>query len=253
MCFRRIVDGVYRQKKLAAVCIVWSMLCIWQGIQRNIEILTSSVFTVSAADILIRMQHFWEVGVKLVPFMMFVVMRCKMDTLNMQYTVRYTKRKKVLFHQAVESIVYAVCLSVFLVGTETAMLCMYRIPLINWNSKESFYYIITQNVIQETFIPVALSVSAMYAVKFLMIMAVLDILLWYPKGMPLFWVVIILLAGMEGASLMEGKGFYSLFSIQHVTWEPFRRCGIWMFVGALVTMLEYNIGVFLIRKKDIYY
>lgn len=247
----RVKDGIYRRRKLIILCGVWCTLIICLSLKNEVDRLSFQPFQICQSDLLISLQYSGYFELCMFPFIIFVIMRCKMDSLNMQYLIRYKKRKQVLYRQAAESFLYALGASMFIVGVEMILASAQKLSFINWELEESCYYAKTGMVLTEKYWIVAIGVCLMYVVKFLIILSVLDVLMWYPKEMFLLWILIVFLGEIE-AYTVNGKVFHGLFAVRYETWQPVWNFGIWIFIGILIVILEYQVGVFITRKKDIY-
>lgn len=247
----RVKDGIIKQKKLVAICIVWVLFCIFRAVADQVRVYNFYQIDISAADILLLLQNYWQFGIQILPVVAFVVMRCKLDSLNIQFMLRHVNRSRVLHRQAAESVIYAAGISMFLVITETFYSVTHKMPFVNWDSMNSLYFQQTKMLISEHFILVCIAVFLMYFVKFLMVMAILDILIWFPKGIYMFWTWIILMAGMEFVTA-NFNGFFTLFSVRYKLWQHSWRQSIWVAAGILTAVAVYLIGGVLIRKRDVF-
>lgn len=244
-----VKDGIAKQKKLVILYLIWSIICIYWGIWNSCSIYGFYQIEISAADLLIFQQNYWKFGIMIFPAAIFIVMKCKQDSVNVQFILRYGSRKKMLRRQVMESVVYAVCITVILLAVETIISMLINGRFINWNSVDSFYYNQTGTVISEHYVVVLLGIGLMYFIKFMMAFVMLDILLWHRKYIFLLWIVIVLLAGSES---VEIPVFYQLFAISHSLWQlPWKHIVLVLSGGAFV-ILEYFVGSLLIKKKDIY-
>lgn len=246
-----VVDGLRTQKKLWLLLIVWSSCGIWWGTDRYID--TYRYFyelDISVADILILLQEKFIFGIVILPFAMFPVMKCKQRSMNTQSILRYGGREKFFRRQLGESIVYAAIITMVMIGIEVVIAMLYHLPLINWDSKSSLFFVKARCLVSENLWTVMIAVSLMYFVKLLLDMIVLDILLWNSKYLLFVWVLI-----MVQASVYEDDGFelfHGLFLIQYPFWPTPWRHGVVLLIGAVAAAMLYFAGRFFIRKKDIF-
>lgn len=247
----QVKDRIYKQRRLFLLCSVWCVLIMVMAIKSDLILLGTPMSKICQADLLILFQYRGYFELYMFPFILFVVMRCKLDSLNMQYIIRFQKRKQVILRQMAESIVYALGMSAFIVGSEVILGSMQKLSFINWEYEKSFCYFLIGRTIFENYMTVVTCVFFMYVVKFLIVFAILDILLWYPKGMVLLWIFIVFIGLIERFTL-EKEIFHGLFAVKHkmmpFDWNDF----FLYFLGILIVILEYQIGIFITQKKDVY-
>lgn len=249
----QVKNGISRQKKTVMFCILWILFGIYKAFAGWVTYYEFMCVDVSIADVLIVLQNFRDFGIMILPAVVFMVTRCKLDSLNLQFVIRHTDKPHVLYRQCLESVLYSVGVSVFIVAAEIFFSVVRKMPAVNWESENSIYFHKTQMLVSEHFISICLAVYLMYFVKCLMMMVVLDVLLWFPKWIFLIWIIIIMMAGIDAISVEgEFNTFFSRFSVQYVLWqEPWKQY-IWVLVGLLIALAEYVIGCILIRKRDIF-
>lgn len=249
----QVKNGIARQKKTVIFCMLWSLFGIYKVLADWVKYYEFMCVDVSIADVLIVLQNFRDFGIIILPAVVFMVMRCKLDSLNLQFVIRHTDRPHVLYRQCLESVLYSAGVSAFIVAVEIVFSVVRKMPALNWDSENSIYFHKTHMLVSEHFIFICLAVYLMYFVKCLIIMVLLDVLLWFPKWIFLIWFVIITMAGMDFLS-MEGEfnTFFSRFSIQFVLWQDPWEQHIWVLAGLLIALAEYVIGCIMIRKRDIF-
>lgn len=247
-------NGIVGHKKLFLLVIGWSILCVYQGGLDTMYVAQAYGISISTADILIELQDGQDCGLKIFPLIVFLVMKCKVNNLYTQFVVRYEKRDRIIHSQILESLGYATLISLFVVSTETMIAYGKKLPFINWDALDNQFFIMTGEYASESFLKIFILVLLFYIIKFMLVFAVLDLLLWYPKYLFLLWILLILLAAMELPSVSTRGiiGVHSLFSVQYGLWETMWKQGILLIIGALIVMLIYQIGFILIRKTDIY-
>lgn len=67
----------------------------------------------STIDYVIAQQGALYSGLTIFPFVLFFVIKCKQDSLNIQYILRYQSRKRMFQQQLKESLVYAAGISFY--------------------------------------------------------------------------------------------------------------------------------------------
>lgn len=245
-----VKDELLKQKYLAAACLAWGILCTWWGTWNNFEINEFYGYETCAADILIGQQQGTYVGLTIFPFAAFLFMRCKKDSLNVQYLLRYGSRECMFRHQIMESWVYALGTSLCLLLIQFVFAAAKCGSLINWEKEESYYCMVAGLPAQGNFFLVFGAVFVMYLVKFMMVLMLLDILLWYPRYLFVLWILLVAAAGT--AWLTEVDLLYELFGFWWEQWREPARYGIQVLIGGLVIGVEYLTGTGVIREKDVF-
>lgn len=244
-----VAGGIWKQRKLVLFYLIWIFLGSYWAVHNNIEIYNFYGIDLSTADLLLLLQDARYVGITVFPFATFLIMKCKMDSLNIQSVLRYGSRKRTFQKQILESAWYAIAVSLLLVGVQLLLSWMRTVMAVNWDAMSGLYYYKTGNLCKINIFWVIISVILMYLMKFLLVCICIDLLLWYPQFLFLIWVGLVLAIGIE--IIMEIPVFYQIFSIQYQLWEqPFRH-GINWGAGAVCAGMIYIAGSGWIRKKDI--
>ena len=85
---RRVQNGVIEQKRLTGMVLAWNAVCICWGILSFNKTYQFYHVSISTADFLILLQNSWNFGIMILPLTVFLVMRCKQDSLNVQRLLR---------------------------------------------------------------------------------------------------------------------------------------------------------------------
>lgn len=246
-----VKDGIETQHKLVGAYLIWSALCVYWGTYNNIDIYQFYGPELSVADLLILQQHDYFAGITIFPFAAFLIMKCKENSLNVQYILRYGDRKCTLQKQIIESIWYSLILSVLLVAMQVLFAWIKTGNLINWDSFDSLYYYKIGEFTDTNVLWVIIGVMLMYFIKLLIVFVCIDLLMWYPKVIFLVWVALILVVGIE--LFAERQVFHLLFSVKYELWSnPFRQFAYLGF-GAVYVGIQYLVGRILVKRKDIFH
>ncbi len=242
-------DGIVKRNKMVFLFLAWSAVCIYWGVWNFTSIYDFYGYDTSTADMLILMQHQWNFGIMILPAAVFIIMKCKQDSLSVQFILRYGSRKRAFGRQIMESAVYALVMPLLIAGMETLFAYMRSRQLMNWDSLDGLYYAQTGAVCRGSFLLLFLSICCMYFLKIMMVLLLLDILLWFRKYLFALWIVLVLLAGIESLDI---RFFHQFFAIRYQYWEiPWRHVVIFL-IGILIMAAEYIIGITMIRKNDIF-
>lgn len=209
---------------------------------------------ISAADILIDSQIGTNFGLKIFPFVCFIVLRSKINSLRAQSIIRYKTKTSFLITQILESAIYAFIFSVFQCALITFMAISKGLPLICWDMIDNMLYLKTDLLLKESFNKVFGFTVCFFFLKCMMIFAVLDIALWIPNISLLPWILIITFAGLEQPifKVKNIKGFHSLFAVQYELWQlPWQHL-LLMVISITLIILEYYIVNKLIKRKDFF-
>ena len=180
---RRGQNGVIEQKRLAVMVFVWNAVCICWGILSFNKTYQFYHVSISTADFLILLQNSWNFGIMILPFTVFLVMRCKQDSLNVQRLLRYGSRSKMLGIQFMESAIYAIYHALAVVLIESIAAYSLTGVWINWNEIGSLFYSQTGAVADAGFLGVAITVGMLYFLKYMIVFGFLDLLFWNPRYM----------------------------------------------------------------------
>lgn len=246
-----VIDGLRARKKTLVLFSVWCLLSIiWCVVElkKRYDFYHAKL---SVADVLVLLQHPGRLGMFIFPFAMLIVLKCKPKKIDMQILLRYGSKRKFLARQMKESILYAILLAVSVTGMGIAVSCCLGLPLINWNSIDSIFFSEAKFLVEEHFVTVAVVIFVMDVLKFLMDFLIMDLLLWNQRFMPILWVVVIVEAGIE--SIGENvRVFHSLFSVQYELWGIWWTHGLIIVLGIVICIALHLLGIWSVRKKDIF-
>lgn len=246
---RRVQNGVIEQKRLIGMVFLWNAVCICWGVLSFNKTYQFYHVSISTADFLILLQNSWNFGLMILPLTVFLVMRCKQDSLNVQRLIRYGSRSKMLGIQFMESAIYAIQHILALVLIESIAAYSLTGVWINWHETGSLFYSQTGVVTDTGFLGVAMTVSIMYFLKYMMVFVFMDLLFWHPRYMFTVWILLIVLAGTDR---LGNTGFYQIFSISFESWNAPRIILTMILWGIVIIGAEYLVGVAKIRKQDIF-
>lgn len=253
LLFGRIADQLVKQKKMMILYVVWCMVCVVWREQRILQAYRALYhLELSVADILLLMQERFACGILITPITMFVILKCKQGSIQTQQIFRYKRRRYFYQCQIMESALYALLITGMLLLIETLTAYAMGISWVNWNRLDSLFFSTTKTVVEETFVKIFLGVFLMYLLKFLMNFLILELVLWKQRYMPIFWILILIQAGIEN----EGENvrfFHGLFSIQFPLWiTPWQHVAIFL-GGCIICAAIYFIGERMFRRRDIFH
>ena len=204
----------------------------------------------STIDYVIAQQGALYSGLTIFPFVLFFVIRCKQDSLNIQYILRYQSRKSMFQQQLKESLLYAVGIATIIILATILIGWIFSRNLINWDTMESVYFGQTGNVVKSHFLSVAVVIWLMYVLKLILLFVMVDIFLWYLKTLFFIWIVLLVPLGIE--AFHHGKIYFSLFAVWQTSWNtPGKWLGI-ILIGIVVLFIEKLIGEKMIERRDIW-
>ena len=247
---RHVKDSVIKHKWILTAAVIWIFVCsFWTAYdQENMYKLYG--LSASAADYIIAQQEALYSGLTIFPFVLFFVIKCKQNSLNTQYILRYQSRKRMLKNQFIESVMYAVISALLLVGIATMIGWTVSGKLINWDALDSVFIGQTGESVKVNFLAVAVIAWLMYTLKFSILFAVADIAMWFPKTLFLVWIVLLLPLGIE--ALHYGNIFFNLFAIRQTLWMSPGKWSALIISGVIIFGLEYMAGKKLVKKRDIW-
>ena len=243
-------NEIIKQKKLTFICFILTFICIIWNVWDNKNTWVFYRQPISVADMLIDLQHASRFGIMMFPIMLFFILRCKQDSLNLQIVLRYGSRSRMLWNQLAESCVYALGMSTILVLLESVIGFCFLGEWINWNSVSSRFYINTGFISDLCFGEIAAAVWLMYILKYLLILFLMDMLLWYQKYLSLIWIPVLLAYALD-LPILELCVFHNLYSIQYSYAISRTELLLPLLIGTLLLIAEYLIGTIFIKKKDI--
>ena len=101
------------------------------------------------------------------PILLFYILKCKQDSLNLQIALRYGSRNRMFRSLLLESGIYAVTISAVMVLLESIIGYYFLGNWMNWNDASSKFYMNTGVVSNIHFLEIAVTVWVMYILKFL--------------------------------------------------------------------------------------
>ena len=257
MCFSlrkigyNIRNELVKQKKLSMVCFTLIMACIIWNIWDIVDINRFFRQSISVADLLIDLQRSDRFGIMMFPFMIFYILKCKQDSINLQIVLRYGSRNRMFRSLLIESGIYACILSTIMVLLESAVGYLFLGNWTNWNDVSGKFYTTTGFLCNMHFLEIAIIIWLMYCLKFLLILFLMDMFLWNQKYMILIWIPVVL-AYVLDLPIFELSVFHNLYSVQY-TYALSRNELIFpLLIGVLLLITEYMIGTIFIQKKDIF-
>ena len=209
-----VLDGLRARKKMLVLFSVWCLLSIVWCVVELKKRYDFYHAELSVADVLVLLQHPGRLGMFIFPFAMLIVLKCKPKKIDMQILLRYGSKRKFLARQMKESILYAILLAVSVTGMGIVVSCCLGLPLINWNSIDSIFFSEAKFLVEEHFATVVE-------------------------------------AGIE--SIGENvRVFHSLFSIQYELWGIWWTHGLIIVLGIVICIALHLLGIWSIRKRDIF-
>lgn len=250
----RVKNGLMSQRKLYLIFVLWSCFIWFQFVKNFCMTYNFYHLPVSAADALISSQTGMDFGIKIYPFVCLIVLRCKLSSLHTQALIRFHTKEKFLITQIQESSLYAFGFSAFQCILNTIIALSQGLPLICWDALDNILYIKTNLLVTESFMKVFGMILFFFYLKYMVIFAVLDIVIWIPQLSLLPWIIIITFAGSE-LPIFQAKNltiFHSFFAVQYELWKsPSKHILLYLTLLTII-VLTYFIGNQLIRRKDIY-
>lgn len=248
--FCHVRDSVEKHRWILIAGAVWFTVCACWAVNDQNKMFEFYGFSASAIDYIIAQQGAIYSGLTIFPFTLLFVIKCKQNSLDIQYILRYQSREKMLRKQFVESLIYAIGTATVLVGVMTVIGWIISGKLINWNATDSVYFGQTGEAIQANFLVVAAVIWMMYIMKFVLIFAITDISMWCPKTLFLVWIILIIPLGIE--TFHYGRVYFGLFAIWQNSWLSVGKWSRVILGGILFWSLEYLVGKKIIERRDIW-
>ena len=246
-----IRNEIVKQKKLSMSCFTLIMACIIWNMWDTAGINRFYRLSISTADMLIDLQRTDRFGIMMFPFMIFYILKCKQDSINLQIALRYGSRNRMFRSLLIESGIYACILSAIMVLLESVVGYLFLGNWINWNDVSSKFYMTTGFLCNMNFLEIVAVIWLMYCLKFLLILFLMDMFLWNQKYMILIWIPVVLACVLD-LPIFELSVFHNLYSVQY-TYALSRNELIFpLLIGVLLLITEYMIGTIFIQKKDIF-
>lgn len=256
MCFKIkqscyiIKNSALKNKKLIAICMVWVIFCTFWGADAAWKYYEVYGKMCSTADIITEQQYSYYTGFPIILVLIFVVMKCKADSLKSQFILRYGSRKKTFQFQILESTFYALFNAVLLITIQTVAGQMLSGHFITWNSINSVFYNLTGKTVNISYVIVLGVLCLMYFLKLLIVFLLIDILMWNQKKLFLVWVIVMVPVTLELINF-EIPVLFERIAVWHMQWNITHIVGK-IGYALIILLTEYFIGLKLIRKKDIF-
>lgn len=246
-----VKDGIEKEYKLVLAYLLWSAVCTYWGIWNVCGLYEFYGMDISVADLLIAQQDGYRTGIMIFPVVAFLVMKCKLNNVNIQRVLRYGSRRKMFLRQIMESLWYAVVIGAVLLEIEFLTAWTTEGTLINWANKSSVFYAYTGELSNASIITVVTGVFCMYVIKLAIVFVLIDILMWYPKRLILLWILLVLTVGLE--KIADIPVFHFFFSVQHSTWLKPVTFIERILIGMCMLFAVYVAGTVCVKGKDIFY
>lgn len=109
--FYHVRDSLIKHRWLLTAELIWMIVCSFWTVSEQEKMYQFYNLSASTIDYVIAQQGALYSGLTIFPFVLFFVIRCKQDSLNIQYILRYQSRKRMFQQQLKESLVYAAGIS----------------------------------------------------------------------------------------------------------------------------------------------
>ena len=153
--FYHVRDSLIKHRWLLTAELIWMIVCTFWTVSEQKKMYQFYHLSASTIDYVIAQQRALYSGLTIFPFVLFFVIKCKQDSLNIQYILRYQSRKRMFQQQLKESLVYAAGISFIIILMATFTGWIFSRNLINWDTMESVYFGQTGNVVKSNFLSVA--------------------------------------------------------------------------------------------------
>lgn len=248
----RVRHGILRQKKIVLLVLVWILFVNIIKIVEYGRLYERTGLKISVADVLILLlQDPGEFGIKILPLILFLIMKCKVDGFNIQYILRCHSKKRFLGLQVKESAFYSIIVTIILMGFLIALSLLWKMPPVNWSDMGSYFYEKTNMLTEVNFLILMLKVETVVFLKLMASMILLDLLMWSPKYVILVYVLIIV-QSVIGMYVSDSNFLNPFLLIQYESWNDNWKYVGNVMTGVLVVALEYLVGIIWINKKDFY-
>lgn len=246
----KVKDSFQTQRIWLVFVFVWICVCTW-GMVKSVssKYMILGVDT-SAIDYIIYQQEANFSGIQIFPFIFLLGMKCKRNSLELQYILRYKTKAKLFRSQLRESFVYSVLSGGLLVGLSAVTGFIQSGLLLNWSDMDSVYFYKTGGeILQGNFFVLAGITWIFYILKFMILFQIMDILLWFPKWLFLFWVMYLVVLTVEMGYI--GKILFKVFAIDYILCKTPIVFILLIFLGIVVLCIEHILGIQLIRQRDV--
>lgn len=176
--FYHVRDSLIKHRWLLTAELIWMIVCTFWTVSEQKKMYQFYHLSASTIDYVIAQQGALYSGLTIFPFVLFFVIKCKQDSLNIQYILRYQSRKRMFQQQLKESLVYAAGISFIIILMATFTGWIFSRNLINWDTMESVYFGQTGNVVKSNFLSVAVVIWLMYVLKLMLLFTIVDLSLW---------------------------------------------------------------------------
>lgn len=249
--FCKVKDSFRNQKTLLLLVFVWMCVCtFWMAKSVSDDFRFLGIDT-SAIDYMISHQEAAFSGIQIFPFLFFIGIKCKRNSLEVQYLLRCQTKKRMYQNQLRESFVYSV-VSGGLLTMLSAVIGFWKSGmLLNWSSMESVYFYKTGGeILHGNFFILAGIIWIFYILKFMILFQIVDILLWFPKWLFLFWVIYLIPVVIEMAYV--GIAFHRFFAVDYIFCKTPVMFAWFILLGIVILCIEYILGNKVIQKRDIW-
>lgn len=246
-----VKDAVLKQKYLTMAFGIWLFLCCWWSASNIKEIFDFYQISSCVADLLIRQQGSLYTGIMIFPITLILMTKYKQNSLNIQCLLRYGSRERMLRSQIAESTVYSVSVSLLLLLMQCILGRTQVHSFINWDSMDSYYYLQTGETASVGFWLVLTGIFLMYVIKFLLLLIILDLLMWYQKYLFAVWIIAVLFAAVGIFS--KFRIFHEFFAFDMTSWTRPWNFGLRFLLGIAIAAILYILGGLLIRRKDLFH
>ena len=113
--FYHVRDSLIKHRWLLTAVLIWMIVCSFWTVSEQKKMYQFYHLSASTIDYVIAQQGALYSGLTIFPFVLFFVIRCKQDSLNIQYILRYQSRKRMFQQQLKESLVYAAGISFIII------------------------------------------------------------------------------------------------------------------------------------------
>lgn len=248
--FCKVKDSFQTQRIWLIFVFVWICVCTL-GMIKNVssKYMILGVNT-SAIDYIIYQQEANFSGIQIFPFIFLSGMKCKRNSIEIQYILRYKTKAKLFRSQLRESFVYSVVAGGLLVGLSAIAGFIQSGLLLNWSNMDSVYFYKTGGeILQGNFFVFAGTVWLFYILKFMILFQIVDILLWFPKWLFLFWIMYLVAVAVEMGHV--GKILFEVFKVDYIFCRTPGTFVLLIFLGIVALCMEHILGIQLIRQRDV--
>lgn len=249
-----IKDAIWNNRKLMIGILI---LCIAGTYYETFgvdEFLRNYTGQPCVLDLIIEQQSGMFMSMILIPVVLFLVMKCKRNGLNTLLVLKYQKRKNLFVEQMRESAFYAISISILIIGIQLPCTVFTNHTWCNWEKSSSvFFHRTGQNYHMSVgvFILIFIAILLMHILKNFILFVLIDIVSWFHGK--LFLIYILVMIPVAILHIKQVDIFYGYFGTwQQMLIEPMEY-GKRVLVGVGICILEYLVGILLVRKRDIFH